>query len=319
MKTVFLARNAMATRFELILHGVDEGNLRAAGEAALDEIDRLEAQLSLFRTSSEVAHVNAKAAMEPVRVSHPVFRLLKHAIELSQLTRGAFDITVAPLMRAWGFAQNNPHEPTPECLAELASITGMQHVLLDDASCTVRFDQPGVMIDLGAIGKGYAIGEAVEILKESGIQNALLHGGTSTVYGMGLKPDGSKWTVAIEDPASSDRTARDNTGMHRLVLKDWHADVAPEASQPILDPIELADQALSVSTPRGKCFESEGRVLGHVLDPRTGRPAVAAQLAAVRSSSATESDALSTALLVLGTSEQKHLEKLRPDLKTWVV
>src|SRR3982751_4843527 len=97
------ARNAMATRFEIVLSGENESRLRAAAEEAFDEIDRLEAQLSLFRPTSEIANVNARAAVEPVRVSPETFRLLEHAARLSAETGGAFDITIAPLMRAWGF------------------------------------------------------------------------------------------------------------------------------------------------------------------------------------------------------------------------
>src|SRR5580658_1889447 len=103
MPPVILALNAMATRFELVLHGENAKRLRAAGEAALAEIARLESQLSLYRPASEIARVNARAAREPVRVSPPVFRLLQQARQLQHETGGAFDITAAPLVRCWGF------------------------------------------------------------------------------------------------------------------------------------------------------------------------------------------------------------------------
>src|SRR5262245_50133967 len=102
-QTVTLARHAMATRFELVLHGTDPVALRAAGEEALNEIERIEELLSLYRNTSEIAHINARAAREPVRVSPPVFRLLEQARQLSEETGGAFDITIAPLVRCWGF------------------------------------------------------------------------------------------------------------------------------------------------------------------------------------------------------------------------
>jgi thiamine biosynthesis lipoprotein len=93
----------MATRFEIVLHGENEVRLRAAAEEALDEIERLEAQLNLYQPTSEISHINARAAFELVRVEPSLFRLLQHARRLSQETEGAFDITVAPLMRCWGF------------------------------------------------------------------------------------------------------------------------------------------------------------------------------------------------------------------------
>src|SRR5438477_13111440 len=102
MATVTLARHAMATRFEIVLVGDNAVSLRAAGEEALDEIERLEARLSLYRPTSEIAHLNARAAREPVRVTPGLFALLQHARQLHQESGGAFDITVAPLVRCWG-------------------------------------------------------------------------------------------------------------------------------------------------------------------------------------------------------------------------
>ncbi len=167
MALVTLARNAMATRFEIVLHGGNAVALRAAGEEALEEIDRLEAELSLYRPASQIAHVNARAAREPVRVSPRVFGLLRHAKNLHEETGGAFDITIAPLVRCWGFMGGSGHLPGPTELSEARSKVGMQHVQLDEADFTVRFERPGIMLDLGAIGKGYAIESAAEILREA--------------------------------------------------------------------------------------------------------------------------------------------------------
>lgn len=308
----------MATRFELILHGENEPSLRASGEAALEEIERLEKQLSPFLPGSEISHINARAASEPVPVSHPVFELLDYASRLTDLTQGAFDITVGPLMQLWGFAHGNPREPNPDLLQDRMSVTGSRHILLDRNARTVRFDRPGIRIDLGAIGKGYAIDEAIAILKESGVHSALLHGGTSTVYGLGTRPDGSNWTVSLEDPATSDRIEKSPDGLQRLVLRTAKGDATREATPSVIDSIELRDQSLSVSSPRGKFFEKDGHLYGHVLDPRTGRPALSAKLAAVRTVSATDSDALSTALLVLGPAAIGRMEAMRPNLTAWI-
>src|SRR5580693_7214898 len=157
MTPVKLALNAMATRFELVLHGENATRLRAAGEAALKEVERLEAQLSLYRPTSEIARVNASAAREPVRVSPPVFRLLQLARQLQGESGGAFDITVAPLVRCWGFMHGTGRVPEPDEIQEAWERSGMAHVMLDEKNYSVRFDREGVMIDLGAIGKGYAI------------------------------------------------------------------------------------------------------------------------------------------------------------------
>lgn len=297
MPTVALARNAMATRFEIVLHGPTESRLRAAGEEALNEIERLEAQLSFYRPTSEISRLNALAAESRVRVEPELFRLLQHALQLARETRGAFDITVAPLMRAWGFTKGTGQVPDPKALAEAKACTGWRHVELDDREFTVRFARPGVMLDLGAIGKGYALGRAAEILREDGITNALLHGGTSTACALGSPPDADAWKVAIERP---------------------HAPVSPAIPSPenILATVELHDESLSVSAVWGKCFTVDARLFGHVIDPRTGEPAQGAMLAAVALPSATETDALSTALLTVGMEGHDGIAALRPGMKT---
>ena len=290
------ARNAMATRFEIVLPGADAARLRAAAEEAFDEIERLEAQLSLFRPTSEIANVNARAAHEPVRVSPETFHLLQHAARLSAETGGAFDITIAPLMRAWGFVGGTGHLPDPTELAAARACVGMKLVELDSANHTVRFARPGVSLDLGAIGKGYAVGRAAELLRDLGITSALIHGGTSTACAIGHPPDAESWRIAVE-----------------------YSRVSPEIPAPLLAQIELRDEALSMSAGWGKSFQANGREYGHVLDARTGEPANRALLAVVVTQCATETDAFSTALLTLGASGMETIGKLRPGLRALVV
>lgn len=297
MQTVTLARHAMATRFEMVLHGENPVSLRAAGEEALDEIDRLENQLSLYRPGSEIAQLNARAAREAVRVTPELFGLLQQARQLHDATGGAFDITVAPLVRCWGFMGSHGRMPTADEVAQARSKVGMNHVLLNPRHQTVRFDREGVMLDLGAIGKGYAVGKAAEVLREAGVVSGLIHGGTSTAYAMGQPPDAGFWTVAIEQPPAA----------------------IPVSAMPSLPKVALKDEALSVSAAWGRFFQSEGRTLGHVLDPRNGQPTAQALLAAVVLPSATETDALSTALLVLGSAGQEILAGFRPAARTLVL
>ncbi len=142
----------MATRFELVLHGDDPTRLRAAGEEALAEIEHIESQLSLYRTDSELSWINAHAGRERVPVEPRLFRLLQLCTRLSDLTDGAFDVTVTPLTRCWGFVGGTGHIPTPAELDAARAVTGMHHVELDEDGSTVRFDREGVELDLGAIG-----------------------------------------------------------------------------------------------------------------------------------------------------------------------
>lgn len=293
---VTLARHAMATRFEIVLHGANPVALRAAGEEALDEIDRIEALLSLYRDTSEIAHVNARAAREPVRLSPPVFRLLEQARRLSGETGGAFDITIAPLVRCWGFMGGTGSLPTPEAVEQARQKVGWNLVELDPANFTVRFAREGVMLDLGAIGKGYAIERAAEILRDDGVTSAILHGGTSTVHAIGHPPDADAWKVAIERPIE------DTT-----------------APPPLMATVPLRDESLSVSAVWGRSFQSGNKTYGHVIDPRGGQPTEAALLSAVVLPSATETDALSTALLTLGTPGLPQIAALRSGARCLVV
>lgn len=292
MQTVTLARQAMATRFELVLLGEDAARLRAAGEEALGEIDRLEARWSLYRPGSEIERVNALAARQPAPVSGPTFQLLQLACRLQAETDGAFDIAIAPLVRCWGFMDGAGRIPSAEELAAARALSGTRHILLDAESKTVRFAVEGAMIDLGAIGKGAAIDAAAETLRAAGVECALLHGGTSSVHAIGAPPGTDGWKIAVASPPGH-----------------------PPTGKAVL----LRDESLSVSAVWGKCFEDHGRKLGHVIDPRTGMPVNHASLAAVTSVSAAEGDALSTALLVLGFDGRRKFAAQRPNARSLVM
>ena len=319
------ARHAMATRFEIVLPGENPVALRAAGEEALEEIERLEARLSLYQPASEIARVNARAAQAPVRVSPDVFRLLECARRLHGETAGGFDITVAPLVRCWGFMGGRGQMPDPEEVAAARACVGMHQVELNAEACTVRFARDGVMLDLGAIGKGYAIDCAAGILREAGVRSALLHGGTSTTYAIGQPPGAEAWNVGIEWGAGEGSAlAAAPEGAHRdqaprpgATDEKCDADARVDRSA-LLAVVSLRDESLSVSAVWGRAFETGGRVYGHVIDPRTGEPVSRADLAAVVLPSATETDALSTALLTLGAEGLPSVSSLRAGIRAHV-
>jgi thiamine biosynthesis lipoprotein len=290
---VLVARHAMATRFEIVLHGSDTRALRAAGDEALDEIDRLEAQLSLYRPGSEIARLNREAHDRPVRVTPGLFKLLQQARDLSAETGGVFDITVAPLVRCWGFMNGTGVMPDPAAIEEARAGIGMHLLELDSDKLTVRFARAGVMLDLGAIGKGYAIDRAAELLREVGVSSALVHGGTSTAYALGRQPDGVRWKVAITPPEN-------------------------EMDKPPVAVVELENESLSVSAVWGRSFRVGEKTFGHIIDPRTGAPAESALLSAVVLPGATESDALSTALLTAPELMPAFQER-RPEIRCLVL
>ncbi len=294
MEPVTVARIAMATRFEILLYGEDPAALRAAGEEALEEIAGLEDQLSLFRPTSEISHINRHGTERPVRVTPTVFRLLQHAQRLSAETGGAFDPTVAPLVRCWGFLGGQGAMASPQERKAAQACVGMQWVEFDEANFTVRFTRQGMMMDLGAVGKGYAIDRATAVLLEAGVTQAFLHGGTSSSMAIGVPPGDTCWKAAIPRPDSgvSGRT--------------------PDPRHACLAAVPMRDESLGVSAVWGKSFSAGGKSYGHVIDPRTGEPVRHAALAAVVLPSATETDALSTALLTLGPDGMDLLARLRP-------
>ena len=290
MQTVRLALHAMATRFELLIHGEDMIQLRGAGEEALAEIKRLEQQLSFYDPTSEISQVNCNASEGPVRVTPRLYSLLRTAADVHYKTHGAFDVTVGPLMRCWGFVRGTGSWPDKHARKEALSRTGMDKVVLDDAKRTVAFKRPGMALDLGAIGKGYAIEEAGMFLRDCGVTSALLHGGTSTMVAIGTPPqDKNGWPIGVSDPL--------------------------EDSQ-MLTSTSIRDEAFSVSAPKGKAFQKDGKVWGHVIDPRRGYPVQGAALSAVAHPSATICDAISTALLAMGRTEGKQVQQKFRGMRT---
>lgn len=276
------ACHAMGTRFELVLHGPDEEHLRAAASQAADEIVRIHNQLNLFDPSSEVSEINRLAGRSPVRVDARLLELIEKCRALWEQTRGAFDITVGSLMQYHGFREPSSEQETPP------PAWGMQLVHTDREAQTVSLPT-GVQLDFGAVAKGYALDAVAAILRECRIEGALIHGGTSSILAIGKAPDDHAWRVAIRDPRGTDK---------------------------VLQTIELSDEALAVSAAHGRIRRGDdGSPIGHIMDPRSGAPASGLLLAAVSGPSATECDALSTAVAVLGAALATELRTA--GLRVW--
>ena len=287
---------AMNTEWEFQLCGTNPVFLRGVAEDAAGEVFRLDGQLSLFEPTSETSDVNRNAGTGPIVVDRRFFYLLQRAKQYSQVTNGAFDITVAPLMRAWKLQGGQGAVPTDDEVQAALSLTGSHMLHLDDTAYTVFLEREGMSIDLGAIGKGYAIDCASALVTDYGVEAALLHSGSSTVYGIGCTLDGDPWKVQVKLPQAPGAWGESETVV-----------------------FQLSNRALSVSAPHGKWFERDGVRYGHVMDSRTGRPVQGSLLAAVSVGSAEVSDALSTALLGAGKSLLPSLVKFYPDLQAVVV
>jgi FAD:protein FMN transferase len=264
-----ISRDAMACRFEVTVAASAEQGIATATEA-LDEIDRLEAQLTVFRDSSEVSYINQHAANEAVSVTPNLFQLLVHCKSLFESTDGAFDITSGPLTRCWGFLRRAGRLPSTEELESARAVVGSDKVMLDRES--VRFTKPGVEINLGSIGKGYAL-DRVRPLVAMKLGNALLNAGSSSMLAIGPGESGRGWLVGLRDPQ------RKNSRMGRLRLRDC---------------------AMSTSESEEQFFENNGKVYGHIIDPRSGWPANLVRSVTVVAPTAAVSDALATAFYVGG-------------------
>lgn len=283
---VTYGRDAMACRFSVMLDSANRQGAEAAS-AALDEVDRLEAQMSVYRDDSELAHVNHTAAAGPVAVERNLFNLLTRAFELSRETGGAFDVTAGPLVRCWGFFRRHGRVPGDDELAEARGRVGHRYVELDVRRRTVRFRRPGMEINLGSIGKGYALDRAAEHLHDARLRDFLMHGGRSSILAYGNQPGRTGWTVGVRNPLFLGRR---------------------------LGVLHLENLGMGTSGSAEQFFRGQGKRFGHILDPRTGRPAEGMLSALAVAPTAAEADALATAFFILGVDKSLAFCENRPDV-----
>lgn len=274
----------MACLYTIDAYAADADRLRITLERALDEVDRIDRLMSHYKPESPLSRINREAAGSPISVEPELFDFIAESIQYSRNSDGAFDITVGPLMKAWGFFRGEGHLASDRELEMARSVVGWQHVILDPKHRTIHFDRPGVELDLGGIAKGYAVDRVVKLLKAENVSAALVSAGGSTIYGLGTPPDRHGWTVAVQDPVDSRKVARD---------------------------VELRDRALSVAGSSEKSFEVDGVRYSHIMDPRTGRPVQGVLSVAVITGTGTQGDALDDALFVLGAEEsRRYLKRL---------
>jgi thiamine biosynthesis lipoprotein len=294
-----LSRRAMACEFTVCLPPVVAYPMGIGG-AALDEIGRMEDLLSIYRGDSELTRINRTAGQRATRTDQRVFKLLELSARLHQRTKGAFDPASGALIRAWGFFIGPKRVPEPAELAEALGRCGMQHVELDAAESKVRYRISGLEINPGSIGKGYAIDRALTLIRRDfGVECALMQGGRSSVVAFGSPAgDDRGWLVGIQNPYDPAR---------RLAT------------------VRLRDRALGTSGVANQYFEAGGRRYGHVLDPRTGRPAwceggpQALASASVLAADGATADGLATALFVMGLDKAAGFCHNHPNIAALLV
>jgi thiamine biosynthesis lipoprotein len=262
------AHEAMATTFQAVIAGRDRAYAQQAAAAAFAEIDRIESALSRFVDSSDIARLNQSAPGQDVRIGGDAFDCLEISAQVCRDTNGAFDVTIGPLMSCWRNPDKSPRTPSETELAEARARVGMDKVQLDRATFSVRLKTAGMRIDLGGIGKGYALDCAAEILREWDISSALIDGGDSTVMAIGHAADGKGWPLGVGGSGPD---------------------------KPSIGKVYLTDVALS-----GSGIEVQGH---HIFDPRKGEPAIGKLATWSVCPKAAIADALSTAFMVLSPPE----------------
>ena len=281
------SHQAMGTVFTVIAYGRDARTLAQVVNEAFEEIDRLDAQMSNYRPESELEGINRRAAREAIMVEPKLFQLIRDSLRYSEETGGAFDTTVGPLMKAWGFFRGQGRVPSRSELSQVLKRVGYRRVKLDPATRTLRFDAEGVELDLGGIAKGYAVDQVVEILRANGVTSALVSSGTSSLYALGAPPEERGWKVTLRDPYEPEKVG---------------------------DVVYLKNYSLSASGSYEKFFKLDGKTYCHILDPRDGRPVENMLATAVLAPRAVESDALSTAFFVLGPVRSRRYLSTHPNL-----
>jgi len=282
----------MGSTFTIYLYAPDQEKADEEFEASFDEIERVEEALSNYRPSSELSRINRQAAEDAITTDPEVFKLLQTSLDYSRRSDGAFDITVGPLMRAWGFFRKSGHYPTRPELSHARSSVGWKRVKLDPDQRTVRFEVPGMELDMGGIGKGYAVDRVIDVLRDGGVKAALVDAGSSTLYALGAPPGKDGWKVIVPRPGDRSRAVAE---------------------------VILHDTSLSTSGSYEKFFRLNGRTYCHIMDPRTGEPVQGMLQTSVIAPTGTATDAVSTTMFVMGSAAGRKLLESMPNTSAiWI-
>jgi len=262
-------RYVMGTVLEVTLADVSERAANATFDALFDHAARLEDLMTRFDSQSQISRLNRAAGQGPQPVDPALAELLRRSVSLARQTGGTFDVTVGPLVQLWIDAAVADREPSADEIAERRARVGADAIRVN-ADGTAELAREGVVVDLGGIAKGYALDGMLPLLRERGIERALLSFGQSSTVALGSPPDADGWRLLARGP-----------------------------EEEVLGVLTLRDQALSVSSSFGHWLEIGGVRYGHVIDPRSGRPLASPREALIVAPDATLAEALSKALLIL--------------------
>ena len=285
---VYKKKYVMGTIFEIAAYDQSSEHASRAIEKAFQEIVRLDDLLSNYKPDSALSSLNRSAHFHAEQVPSDLYRVIDQAVQFSRLSDGKFDISIAPLVNLWKAALRGDGTPSRAQQDEVRSCVGYQKIELLPPD-RISFRSPCLQLDLGAIGKGYAVDRAAEVLRALGIRNALINAGGSTIFAMGSPPEQTGWLVHLRDPS--------NKIDPQVMLKDGSVSTSEQTAPSLLG----NDSA------------------GHIIDPDTGMPLKTVFAVSAVSKTASASDALSTTLLLLGPERGKVLIKSMADVSAiWI-
>lgn len=281
-------RVLMGTQVIVKAVGEDGEQLRAAINAAFDEVSRLERLMSNFMPETELSRINQQAGVAPVKVNPELFAIVKRSLSFSELSDGAFDISFASVGKLWNF-RKAVLPAASEVNAQLPFVN-YRGIQLDNERSTIFLPSPRMEIGLGGIGKGYAMDRAMAVLNGHGVRNAMvMAGGDTLIRG---RNGADFWRVGLRDPD--------------------HADG-------VLAVLPLEDQAISTSGDYERFFIKDGVRYHHILDTKTGYPAGLCRSVTILAPDATTSDALSTTVFVLGPERGLALVEQLDDVEAIII
>ncbi len=266
----------MGTKAWVTIAGMSDPDAERAAQTAFREMYRIESVMSTWRPSSEISRLNAESNGTPFAVSRELYSLIDSSLYYSKATSGAFDVTIRPLVRLWGFQEGKAALPSDEEISRALSAVGCGRISLDSPASTVTLPS-GMQIDLAGIAKGYAVDRCVAALEGLGVRSALVNIG-GNIFALGAPPGEKGWRIGVRDPKGSLET------VGTLILRD---------------------EAVATSGNYENFVELEGKRYGHIIDPRTGKPVSRILSVTVVAPTGLASDALSTGLFVLGPDDAR--------------
>ncbi len=285
-KAVSTSGFAMSTYIDQQLYSKDTSAANAVMSDTMSMLTAFENRLSMYITGSEISDINANAGIKPVQVSEHTFTLIKKAVQYCEMSGGLFDITIAPVTKAWGVNSDNPRVPPQSELDELKKLVNYKDVLLDEAAQTIMIKNKGQAIDLGAVAKGEACNQVRDLYLSKGITTGLLSIGGNIMV-IGEKPGGKDFVIGVRDPRG-----------------------APNET---IGTVKLTDTTLSTSGDYERVFEKDGKYYHHIMDPKTAAPAETDLMSVtIISREGSYADFLSTYLFLLGRDKALALfDKLK--------